>query len=127
MLVCEREAILPTLAVRKACVEDHDDLAPLMAAQASSLERTYGAFYLAELIEGADGVDTHVLVAEVAGKVVSGGFQVDYSREFVRIEFWDTWENIANVCRLLPRNEASFWVEKSRLIEYLMSMLVNVF
>lgn len=57
-------------------MEDHDDLAPLMAAQAASLERTYGAFYLAELIEGADGVGTHVLVAEVAGKVVSFGFLV---------------------------------------------------
>lgn len=75
MLVCEREAILPTLAVRKACVEDHDDLAPLMAAQAARLERSYGAFYLAELIEGADGLDTHVLVAEVAGKVVSTGIE----------------------------------------------------
>lgn len=71
VLVCEREVLVPTLAVRKACVEDHDDLAPLMAAQAMSLQRTYGAFFLAELIEAADNVNTHVLVAEAAGKVVS--------------------------------------------------------
>jgi hypothetical protein len=70
VLVCAREELVPTLAVRPACVQDHDDLAPLMAAQAASLQRTYGAFFLAELIEAADRVHTHVLVAEAGGKVV---------------------------------------------------------
>ena len=51
VLVCDRELVMPTLAVRGARVEDNDDLAPLMEAQAAELRRTFGDFYLAELIE----------------------------------------------------------------------------
>jgi len=63
VLVCERELVVPTLAVRSACVEDHDDLAPLMASQAESLAATFGAFYIAELIEAQDGTSNRTLVS----------------------------------------------------------------
>ena len=69
VLLCERELVLPTLAVRRAVVEDHDDLAPVMAAQAAPLREAYGDFFLAELIEAQDAASP-ALVGEADGRVV---------------------------------------------------------
>ena len=52
--VSGREALLPTLSVRRAEVEDHDDLAPIFSAQAELLAERYGEFFLAEMIEAQD-------------------------------------------------------------------------
>ncbi|CAM9698310.1 unnamed protein product, partial [Laminaria digitata] len=54
LLLCDRMAFLPTLAVRPACVEDHDDLMPVFAAQSDLLSATYGEFFLADMIELQD-------------------------------------------------------------------------
>lgn len=40
--------------VRPACVEDHDDLMPVFAAQSDLLSATYGEFFLADMIELQD-------------------------------------------------------------------------
>lgn len=42
---------MPTLRVRKAAVEDHDDLVPIFNSQSEVLTELYGEFFLAELIE----------------------------------------------------------------------------
>ena len=44
----------PTHQVRPACVEDHDDLMPVFAAQSDLLSATYGEFFLADMIELQD-------------------------------------------------------------------------
>ncbi|CAM9474881.1 unnamed protein product, partial [Discosporangium mesarthrocarpum] len=54
VLFCDRMAFLPTLAVRTACVEDHDDLVPIFEAQSDLLSATYGEFFLADMIEMQD-------------------------------------------------------------------------
>ena len=48
--ISSRESIIPTLAVRRACVEDHDDLVPIFDTQSDVLSEIYGTFFLAELI-----------------------------------------------------------------------------
>lgn len=42
--------LLPAVHVRKARVEDHDDLAPILDRQNDSLVNAFGAYFLAELI-----------------------------------------------------------------------------
>ena len=50
-----RERLIPTLAVRPACVEDHDDLVPIFDEQSEVLSENYGNFFLAEMIAAQDG------------------------------------------------------------------------
>jgi Domain of unknown function (DUF4821) len=40
-LLCDRAGFLPTLAVRPACVEDHDNLVPIFQAQVYTLAMIY--------------------------------------------------------------------------------------
>ena len=49
-----REKLIPTLAVRLACVEDHDDLVPIFDEQSEVLSENYGNFFLAEMIAAQD-------------------------------------------------------------------------
>lgn len=44
----------PPIQIRPACVEDHDDLMPVFAAQSALLSATYGEFFLADMIELQD-------------------------------------------------------------------------
>ncbi|CAM9574210.1 unnamed protein product, partial [Scytosiphon promiscuus] len=67
LLLCDRMAFLPTLAVRPACVEDHDDLMPVFAAQSDLLSATYGEFFLADMIELQDS-ENKALAALVQGR-----------------------------------------------------------
>eukprot|EP00903_Cladosiphon_okamuranus_P010401 g9839.t1 len=67
LLLCDRMAFLPTLAVRPACVEDHDDLMPVFAAQSDLLSATYGEFFLADMIELQDN-ENKALAALVQGR-----------------------------------------------------------
>lgn len=48
--------------VRSACVEDHDDLMPVFAAQSDLLSATYGEFFLADMIELQDDENKVLLV-----------------------------------------------------------------
>ncbi len=51
VLLCRREAFVPTLSIRRAAVEDHDDLVPIFNSQSEVLTEHFGEFFLAELIE----------------------------------------------------------------------------
>jgi adenylate kinase len=48
--VAARARCMPTLSVRRACVEDHDDLVPIFDSQSEVLSDNYGSFFLASLI-----------------------------------------------------------------------------
>lgn len=49
--LCPRQAFVPTLYVRPARVEDHDDLGPIFSAQSEVVSDRFGEFFLAEVIE----------------------------------------------------------------------------
>ncbi|XP_014664665.1 PREDICTED: cilia- and flagella-associated protein 61-like isoform X2 [Priapulus caudatus] len=63
---CCRHKHNPVLYVRPARVEDNDDLVPLFRQQSDILEKTYGSYFLAEMIDSKDN-DHKSLVAEVNG------------------------------------------------------------
>ncbi|XP_038072321.1 cilia- and flagella-associated protein 61-like [Patiria miniata] len=66
VFVCHRHDHCPVLFVRKARVEDHDDLTPIFNRQSDMLKTTYGDFFLAELIE-SQNVDNHAIIVESEG------------------------------------------------------------
>jgi hypothetical protein len=51
VLHCRRETFVPSLRIRRAAVEDHDDLVPIFNAQSEVVTEQYGEFFLAKLIE----------------------------------------------------------------------------
>ncbi|PIK43371.1 putative cilia- and flagella-associated protein 61 [Apostichopus japonicus] len=67
--VCNRHEHSPVLFVRKARVEDHDDLTPIFNRQSDMLNNTYGGFFLAELIESQDE-NNHCIIVEMDGSAV---------------------------------------------------------
>ncbi|NXR04832.1 CFA61 protein, partial [Sagittarius serpentarius] len=54
LLVCPRHCYLPQLYVRKARLEDYDDLMPIWTRQSETLKETYSEYFLADLIECQD-------------------------------------------------------------------------
>eukprot|EP00920_Eleutheroschizon_duboscqi_P030013 GHVT01072797.1.p1 GENE.GHVT01072797.1~~GHVT01072797.1.p1 ORF type:complete len:1794 (-),score=170.14 GHVT01072797.1:306-5687(-) len=64
-----REEIVNPVVIRRARVEDHDDLLSVLNEQSATLRQQYGDYFLAELIHNKDS-ENQVLVAEVGGKVV---------------------------------------------------------
>lgn len=66
------EAFYPPLHVRRARVEDHDDLAPILAAQAEVVSSTFGDYFLAELIHDQDEHNI-CLIAETLSSTASSG------------------------------------------------------
>ncbi|XP_036878410.2 cilia- and flagella-associated protein 61 isoform X1 [Manis javanica] len=75
--VCHRHNHYPQLHIRKARVEDHDDLMPIFMHHDTVLKKTYGEYFLAELIEAQDE-ENHAVICEVEGMVV--GFMSVCSR-----------------------------------------------
>ncbi|XP_033640473.1 cilia- and flagella-associated protein 61-like [Asterias rubens] len=69
IFVCHRHDHAPVLFVRKARVEDHDDLTPIFNRQSDMLKTTYGDYFLAELIESQDE-DNHAIIVETEGNAV---------------------------------------------------------
>ncbi|XP_077999640.1 cilia- and flagella-associated protein 61-like [Glandiceps talaboti] len=69
IFVCHRHDHSPVLFVRKASVEDHDDLTPIFNRQSNMLTKTYGDYFLAELIEAQDD-NNHAIVTEVDGTAI---------------------------------------------------------
>ncbi|XP_031227985.1 cilia- and flagella-associated protein 61 isoform X2 [Mastomys coucha] len=67
--ICHRHNHYPQLHIRKARVEDHDDLMPIFMHYDNTLKEIYGEYFLAELIEAQDE-DHHAVVCEVEGKAV---------------------------------------------------------
>lgn len=72
LMMCGREDILPRCKVRRARVEDHDDLVPIFEAQSELLSEQYGEFFLADVITSSAQPDTpqEALVAEIHGRAV---------------------------------------------------------
>ncbi|KAM6144264.1 cilia- and flagella-associated protein 61 [Erethizon dorsatum] len=75
--VCHRHSHYPRLHIRRARVEDHDDLMPIFMHHDTILKDTYGEYFLAELIEAQDE-ENHAVVCEVEGVAV--GFMSVCSR-----------------------------------------------
>ncbi|XP_074173436.1 cilia- and flagella-associated protein 61 isoform X3 [Rhinolophus sinicus] len=75
--VCHRHNHYPQLHIRKARVEDHDDLMPIFMHHNTILKATYGDYFLAELIEAQDE-ENHAVVCEV--EAVAVGFMSVCSR-----------------------------------------------
>uniref|UniRef100_K7FZN4 Cilia- and flagella-associated protein 61 N-terminal domain-containing protein n=1 Tax=Pelodiscus sinensis TaxID=13735 RepID=K7FZN4_PELSI len=69
LYVCHRHQHCPQLYIRKARVEDHDDLMPIFMHQNEILRETYGDYFLAELIEAQDE-ENHAAVCEDDGMAV---------------------------------------------------------
>uniref|UniRef100_A0A8C9P9R3 Cilia- and flagella-associated protein 61 N-terminal domain-containing protein n=1 Tax=Spermophilus dauricus TaxID=99837 RepID=A0A8C9P9R3_SPEDA len=67
--ICLRHNHYPQLHVRKARVEDHDDLMPIFMHYDTVLKETYGEYFLAELIEAQDE-ENHAVVCEVSDSSV---------------------------------------------------------
>ncbi|XP_073413522.1 cilia- and flagella-associated protein 61 isoform X1 [Dendrobates tinctorius] len=67
--VCHRHKHCPQLHVRKARVEDHDDLIPIFLRHNDALTATYGEYFLAELIKAQDE-HNHAVVCEDQGYAV---------------------------------------------------------
>ncbi|KAK3093002.1 hypothetical protein FSP39_009876 [Pinctada imbricata] len=69
LFACHRHNHVPVLHIRKARVEDHDDLTPIFNRQSDMLKMTYGDYFLAELIEAQDD-HMQCMVAEVDGTAI---------------------------------------------------------
>ncbi|XP_050807242.1 cilia- and flagella-associated protein 61 [Gopherus flavomarginatus] len=69
LFVCHRHLHCPQLYIRKARVEDHDDLMPIFMNQNEILRETYGEYFLAELIDAQDEKN-HAVVCEDDGTAV---------------------------------------------------------
>ncbi|KAM4770899.1 cilia- and flagella-associated protein 61 [Rhinophrynus dorsalis] len=69
MYVCHRHKHCPQLYIRKARVEDHDDLIPIFMQHNDTLKATYGEYFLAELIAAQDE-NSHAVVCEDKGTAV---------------------------------------------------------
>lgn len=69
VLSCPRQFFIPPLTIRRARIEDHDDLVPIFDEQSEVLTDIYGEFFLAELIE-SQNAHNHSLVADVNGRAV---------------------------------------------------------
>ncbi|KAJ8275016.1 hypothetical protein COCON_G00096410 [Conger conger] len=64
--VCHRHSYCPTLHVRRARVEDHDDLTQILTEETKECCVSYGPYFLAELIE-AQNDNLHAAVCENEG------------------------------------------------------------
>uniref|UniRef100_UPI00398F1531 cilia- and flagella-associated protein 61 n=1 Tax=Pristiophorus japonicus TaxID=55135 RepID=UPI00398F1531 len=62
--ICYRKDYVPVLHIRKARIEDHDDVTPIFNEQTNMLRYIYGEYFLAELIEAQDEMN-HAVVSEV--------------------------------------------------------------
>ncbi|XP_068088540.1 cilia- and flagella-associated protein 61 isoform X2 [Hyperolius riggenbachi] len=69
LYICHRHKHCPVLYIRKARVEDHDDLIPIFLHHNETLKATYGEYFLAELIQAQDE-ETHAVVCEDHGSAV---------------------------------------------------------
>eukprot|EP00062_Callorhinchus_milii_P013205 gi/632961029/ref/XP_007896529.1/ PREDICTED: uncharacterized protein C20orf26 homolog [Callorhinchus milii] len=67
--MCYRQDHVPVLYIRKARIEDHDELNSIFIKHSDTLRLTYGDFFLAELIEAQDD-HNHAAVCEVKSSAV---------------------------------------------------------
>ncbi|KAG3025836.1 hypothetical protein PC121_g8193 [Phytophthora cactorum] len=65
------DVFFPSVHVRRARVEDHDDLQPILTAQAAAVSSAFGDYFLAELIHDQDEHNV-CLIAEAATTNAAG-------------------------------------------------------
>ncbi|KAJ1565053.1 hypothetical protein HK096_004834 [Nowakowskiella sp. JEL0078] len=68
LYICPKKEVVSVMKIRKARVEDCDDLVPMLKRQ-NILQDKYGDFYLADLLESKNDA-SKTLVAEADGEVV---------------------------------------------------------
>jgi len=68
---CSRSAFIPPVQTRRARVEDHDDIVPILNEQTEVLTQIYGEFFLASVIENQNDHNV-VLVADAGGASKDG-------------------------------------------------------
>ncbi|KER30750.1 hypothetical protein T265_02896 [Opisthorchis viverrini] len=79
--VAHRHEVFPVLFSRMAIVEDNDDIVPLFNSQTDTLRKTYGNYYIAELVE-AQSEELKCIVVECERRAVgfvSGTRRVDFN------------------------------------------------
>uniref|UniRef100_A0A8C6ZJ35 Cilia and flagella associated protein 61 n=1 Tax=Nothoprocta perdicaria TaxID=30464 RepID=A0A8C6ZJ35_NOTPE len=69
LLACHRHQYCPQLYVRKARLEDHDDLVPILARHSRTLKEIYGDYFLVDLLETQDE-ENQAVVGEDGGTAV---------------------------------------------------------
>ncbi|KAL4101477.1 hypothetical protein PRIC1_005229 [Phytophthora ramorum] len=69
------DAFFPPVHVRRARVEDHDDLEPILTAQAEAVSSAFGEYFLAELIHDQDEHNV-CLIAEATTRTGSSSANV---------------------------------------------------
>ncbi|KAM6355899.1 LOW QUALITY PROTEIN: cilia- and flagella-associated protein 61 [Podargus strigoides] len=69
LFVCPRHRYHPQLYIRKARLEDYDDLMPIWTRQSETLKEAYGEYSLVDLIESQDE-ENQAVVCEVGGSAV---------------------------------------------------------
>ncbi|NXA42747.1 CFA61 protein, partial [Eudromia elegans] len=69
LFVCHRHQYCPQLYVRKARLEDHDDLMPILARHSKTLKEIYGDYFLVDLLETQDE-ENQAIVGEDGGTAV---------------------------------------------------------
>ncbi|XP_028928234.1 cilia- and flagella-associated protein 61 isoform X2 [Ornithorhynchus anatinus] len=69
VFVCLRQNYCPRLYIRKARLEDYDDLMPIFLLRDTTLQEIYGEYFLAELIASQDE-ENHTVVCEDGGIAV---------------------------------------------------------
>uniref|UniRef100_A0A8C3SFZ9 Cilia and flagella associated protein 61 n=1 Tax=Chelydra serpentina TaxID=8475 RepID=A0A8C3SFZ9_CHESE len=130
LFVCHRHHHCPQLYIRKARVEDHDDLMPIFTHQNEILRETYGEYFLAELIEAQDEKN-HAVVCEDDGIAV--GFMSVCSEVNIQL-LHDCFDlgPFHGLCKPHPDDilklpqESSIETGKNR-VKYMDSKLVSLF
>ncbi|CAM9236898.1 unnamed protein product, partial [Chrysoparadoxa australica] len=101
VMVCDRNAYLPTLAVRPACVEDHDDLLPIFEAQSELLTDTYGEFFLADMIQAQD--EENKALAALMGHKACGLMAASSDLELGLLQQQFTLESYDQLVKVVPK------------------------
>lgn len=69
---CSSSDFLPPVHVRRARVEDHDDLSPILNSQSEALAATFGAYFLAELVQAQNQHNVCLVAHNPATERASG-------------------------------------------------------
>ena len=100
----ERELLVPSLKIRVARVEDHDDLVPIFDAQSEVLTARYGEFFLAEMIQAQDSRNVALVsvVADVAVGLMSLSSEMDMGvlQQCFELEPFDNLEKVVGEAEL---------------------------
>ncbi|XP_043075687.1 cilia- and flagella-associated protein 61 [Puntigrus tetrazona] len=101
--VCHRHNYCPRLHIRRARVEDHDDLMHVFAEQITPLLESHGPYFLSELIEAQDE-ENHAVVCESEGAVV-GFVSVSSHMDLKLFNKWFELEDFEGLRKTNPAHQ----------------------